>query len=232
LHALSDVSLGVGAGNVLGLIGPNGSGKTTLLNVLSGIFPPDAGRVRFLGRDIAGSTPHHIARAGIARTFQNIRLFHDLTVREHIEVAAIDPGSADVHDVVSWLGLEPVLEELGGNLAYGVQRRVEIARAAVRRPALLLLDEPAAGMNEAESDELLRDILAIRDRLRCCVVVVDHDLRLIMQLCERIHVLNEGRTVAEGEPQEVAVDPAVVEAYLGRPRADRSEPHEGDDDAG
>jgi len=235
LHALSDVSLGVGPGNVLGLIGPNGSGKTTLLNVLSGIFPPDAGRVRFLGRDIAGSTPHHIARAGIARTFQNIRLFHDLTVREHIEVAAVDPGSADVQDVISWLGLEPVLEELGGNLAYGVQRRVEIARAAVRRPALLLLDEPAAGMNEAESDELLRDILAIRDRLRCSVVVVDHDLRLIMQLCERIHVLNEGRTVAEGEPREVAVDPAVVEAYLGRPRSGAPEPHdpvEGDDDAG
>jgi len=231
LHALSGVSLGVGRGDVLGLIGPNGSGKTTLLNVLSGIFPPDAGRVRFLGRDIGGSTPHHIARAGIARTFQNIRLFPELTVREHIEVAAIDPGSADVHDVISWLGLEPVLEELGGNLAYGVQRRVEIARAAVRRPSVLLLDEPAAGMNEAESDELLRDILAIRDRLGCSVLVVDHDLRLIMQLCERIHVLNEGRTVAEGEPREVAVDPAVVEAYLGTPRKDASPPtdREGDD---
>jgi ABC-type branched-subunit amino acid transport system ATPase component len=125
-----------------------------------------------------------------------------------------------VHDVISWLGLEPVLEELGGNLAYGVQRRVEIARAAVRHPSLLLLDEPAAGMNEAESDDLLGDILAIRDRLGCSVVVVDHDLRLIMQLCERIHVLNEGRTVAEGEPREVATDPAVVEAYLGRPRTD------------
>jgi branched-chain amino acid transport system permease protein len=220
LHALSEVSLVVGQGNVLGLIGPNGSGKTTLLNVLSGIFPPDGGRVRFLGRDVGGATPHHIARAGISRTFQNIRLFHELTVREHIEVAAVDPGGSDTRDVVSWLGLRPVLEELGGNLSYGVQRRVEIARAAVRRPSLLLLDEPAAGMNEAESDELLRDILAIRDRLGCSVVVVDHDLRLIMQLCERIHVLNEGRTVAEGAPQEIATDPAVVEAYLGRPRTE------------
>lgn len=220
LHALSEVSLAVGQGNVLGLIGPNGSGKTTLLNVLSGIFPPDAGRVRLLGKDVGGSTPHHIARAGLARTFQNIRLFPELTVREHIEVAAIHPESPEVHDVISWLGLEPVLEELGGNLAYGVQRRVEIARAAVRHPSLLLLDEPAAGMNEAESDDLLGDILAIRDRLGCSVVVVDHDLRLIMQLCERIHVLNEGRTVAEGEPREVATDPAVVEAYLGRPRTD------------
>lgn len=225
LRALDGVDLSVSPGELVGLIGPNGSGKTTLLNVLSGVLQPDEGSVRLLGREVTGARAHRIARMGIARTFQNIRLFPDLTVLENIQAAAPDPGADDVARLVRTLALEPVLGELAGTLAYGVQRRVEIARAGVRRPAILLLDEPAAGMNEAESDELLESIHAIRNYLGCAVLIVDHDLHLIMRLCERIQVLNEGRTIAVGSPEEIARDPAVIEAYLGRPEEPwRSQP--------
>lgn len=218
LRALDGVDLAVGPRELLGLIGPNGSGKTTLLNVLSGVLQPDEGVVRLLGRDVTGLRAHRIARLGVARTFQNIRLFPELTVLENIQAAAPDPGAEEVARLVRILALEPVLDELAGTLAYGVQRRVEIARAGVRRPAILLLDEPAAGMTEAESDELLESIHAIRDHLGCAVLIVDHDLHLIMRLCQRIQVLNEGRTIAVGPPEEIARDPAVIEAYLGAPR--------------
>jgi branched-chain amino acid transport system permease protein len=216
LRALDGVDLRVEPGELVGLIGPNGSGKTTLLNVLSGVLRPDAGAVRLLGHDVTGARAHRISHMGIARTFQNIRLFPELTVLENIQAAAPEPGSGDVMRLVRTLALEPVLDELAGNLAYGVQRRVEIARAGVRRPSILLLDEPAAGMNEAESDELLEAIHTIRDHLGCAVLIVDHDLHLIMRLCERIQVLSEGRTIAVGSPEEIARDPAVIEAYLGR----------------
>ncbi len=217
LRALDGVDLAVAPGEIVGLIGPNGSGKTTLLNVLSGVLHPDEGTIHLLGRDVTGLRAHRIARMGVARTFQNIRLFPELTVIENIQAAAPDPGAEDVPRLARTLALEPVLDELAGTLAYGVQRRVEIARAGVRRPAILLLDEPAAGMNEAESDELLESIHAIRDHLGCAVLIVDHDLHLIMRLCQRIQVLNEGRTIAVGSPEEIARDPAVIEAYLGRP---------------
>lgn len=233
LRALDGVDLSVSPGELVGLIGPNGSGKTTLLNVLSGVLQPDEGSVRLLGRDVTGARAHRIARMGIARTFQNIRLFPELTVLENIQAAAPDPGADDVARLVRTLALEPVLGELAGTLAYGVQRRVEIARASVRRPAILLLDEPAAGMNEAESDELLESIHAIRNHLGCAVLIVDHDLHLIMRLCERIQVLNEGRTIAVGSPEEIARDPAVIEAYLGRPEEPkRSQPRSATGGAG
>jgi branched-chain amino acid transport system permease protein len=214
--AVQDVDLVVGPGEILGLIGPNGSGKTTLLNVISGVYAPTAGLIELLGRSIVGLPAHEIARAGIARTFQNIRLFSHLLVRENVEATA-PPGTSEatVDEVLDWLGLGVVQREKALNLPYGMQRRLEIARAVVRRPALLLLDEPAAGMNESESDELLRNIRRIRAALDCSVVVVDHDLRLIMELCDRIQVLDQGRTIATGRPDEVANDPAVVEAYLG-----------------
>ncbi len=219
LHALTGVDIEVRPKELVGLIGPNGSGKTTLLNVLSGVYAPEDGTVALLGHDVTGAPAHRIARSGIARTFQSIRLFPELTVLENIEAAALASDGTEVGRLVRTMGLEPVLGELAGNLSYGVQRRAEIARAGVRRPSLLMLDEPAAGMNEAESDDLLESIHAIRDHLGCAVLIVDHDLRLIMQLCERIQVLSEGRTIAVGSPEEVANDPQVIEAYLGSPSA-------------
>jgi branched-chain amino acid transport system permease protein len=214
--ALRDVDLVVSEGEILGLIGPNGSGKTTLLNLISGIYAPSEGSIVFEGAPIAGRRPYAIARVGLSRTFQNIRLFSQLTVRENVEATA-PPGTDEsgVDGVLERLGLTTAEGEKAVNLPYGMQRRLEIARAVIRRPRLLLLDEPAAGMNEAESDELLANIRRIRAALECSIVVVDHDLRLIMELCDRIQVLDQGSTIAVGEPAAVAQDPAVVSAYLG-----------------
>ena len=214
--ALDGVDVEVHDGEILGLIGPNGSGKTTLLNVVSGVQTPTDGRVVLLDTDVTGWSAHRVAARGLSRTFQNIRLFGQLTVRENVEAASpSDAGQADADDVLGWFGLEPVERQKAVNLPYGVQRRLEIARAVIRRPSVLLLDEPAAGMNESESDELLANIRRIRSTLGCAVVVVDHDLRLIMKLCDRIQVLDQGRTIAIGRPEEIASDPRVVEAYLG-----------------
>lgn len=216
--ALAGVDIAVRPGEILGLIGPNGSGKTTLLNVVSGVYMPTEGTIAFEGKEIGGRKPHQVAELGLSRTFQNIRLFAQLTVRENVE-AALPPGAdeARVDEVLAWFGLAAAEREKAINLPYGMQRRLEIARAVVRRPSLILLDEPAAGMNEAESDELLENIRRIRSSLSCSVVVVDHDLRLIMKLCDRIQVLDQGRTIALGRPREIAENPAVIEAYLGGP---------------
>jgi branched-chain amino acid transport system permease protein len=218
VDALAGVDIDVRPGEILGLIGPNGSGKTTLLNVVSGVSHPSRGRIVLEGREVAGLTAHRIAALGMSRTFQNIRLFAQLTVRENVEAAA-PPGTdeASVDGVLSSLGLTDLEREKAVNLPYGMQRRLEIARAVVRRPALILLDEPAAGMNEMESDELLENIRRIRSQLDCSMVVVDHDLRLIMKLCDRIQVLDQGRTIGTGTPREITEDPVVIEAYLGGP---------------
>ncbi len=216
ISALAGVDIDVEPGEILGLIGPNGSGKTTLLNVVSGVYPPSAGHIIFHDQEIGGRKAHQVADLGLARTFQNIRLFSQLTVRENIE-ATSPPGTDErsVDDVLEWFGLGPVQREKATNLPYGMQRRLEIARAVIRHPSLVLLDEPAAGMNESESDELLENIRRIRASLGCSVVVVDHDLRLIMKLCDRIQVLDQGQTIAAGLPGKVAKDPAVIQAYLG-----------------
>ena len=184
--------------------------------MVSGVYAPSAGHVVLRDEQIGGRAPHRVAKLGLSRTFQNIRLFGQLTVRENIEAAAA-PGTeaSRIDEILDWFGLGPVQREKAVNLPYGMQRRLEIARAVVRRPSLILLDEPAAGMNESESDDLLRNIRRIRGELGCSVVVVDHDLRLIMQLCDRIHVLDQGRTIALGAPRDIARDPAVIEAYLG-----------------
>lgn len=216
--ALGGVDISVRPGEILGLIGPNGSGKTTLLNVISGVYVPTEGSVVLNGRAIGGMKPHQVAALGLSRTFQNIRLFAQLTVRENVE-AATPPRtkSASVDEVLTWFGLDAAEREKAVNLPYGMQRRLEIARAVIRRPSVILLDEPAAGMNESESDELLENIRLIRSSLGCAVVVVDHDLRLIMKLCDRIQVLDQGGTIALGVPGEIAEDPAVIDAYLGGP---------------
>ena len=218
VDALSGVDIEVVSNEILGLIGPNGSGKTTLLNVVSGVSHATSGRIEVLGQNVGDTKPHAIAALGLSRTFQNIRLFSQLTVRENVEAAAPSgTTTAEVIGVLGWFELIDVQGEKAVNLPYGRQRRLEIARAVVRRPALLLLDEPAAGMNEAESDELLANIRRIGAELGCSVVVVDHDLRLIMQLCDRIQVLDQGRTIGLGTPSEIAQDPAVIEAYIGGP---------------
>jgi ABC-type branched-subunit amino acid transport system ATPase component len=222
VHALDGVSLTVQPGEILGLIGPNGSGKTTLLNVLSGIYPPTSGTVSCGGRDVTGRKPHVIAHLGVGRTFQNIRLFGHLTVRQNIEVGSVSGRKVegvdherDVDRLLSRFGLDPVAGKQALSLPYGAQRRVEIARALAGRPYFLLLDEPAAGMNESESDQMLATIVGVRADFGCGVLIVDHDLRLIMRLCERIHVLAEGRTLAEGTPAEVRADRQVIDVFLG-----------------
>jgi len=222
VHALDGVSLEVGSGEIVGLIGPNGSGKTTLLNVISGVYAPTSGSVRCDGRAVTGFRPNRIAHMGVGRTFQNIRLFGHLTVRKNVEVGSVSGHAttgvdhqADVDRLLQRFGLTTVADQQALSLPYGAQRRVEIARALAGRPYFLLLDEPAAGMNEAESDRLLETIMGVRKEFGCGILIVDHDLRLIMRLCERIHVLAEGRTLATGTPEEVRRDPDVIDVFLG-----------------
>jgi ABC-type branched-subunit amino acid transport system ATPase component len=221
VHALRKVSLRLGEGDVVGLIGPNGSGKTTFLNCLSGVFPPTTGRVALDGRPIP-RRGHAVARRGIVRTFQNIRLFGWLTALQNVEVGALGAGRArrgsshrHALQTLAQLGIDRLADRYAGTLSYGDQRRLEIARALAAEPRFLLLDEPAAGMNEAESAELGTAVQAIRKEHGCGVLVVEHDLRLIMRICDHVVVLNEGEVIASGSPGDVRTDPAVVAAYIG-----------------
>jgi branched-chain amino acid transport system permease protein len=219
LQALRGVTLELAAGEILGLIGPNGSGKTTLLNVISGLLRPTRGSVRILGTDTTGWPSHRVARLGVARTFQTVRLFAGLTVVENVLAAAPRRTfDADVAALLELFDLTAYRDDRAGTLPYGVQRRVEAARAAVRRPAVLLLDEPAAGMNEVESEQMLQIIARARELLDASVIVIDHDLRLVLRISNRVHVLNEGSTIAEGSPEFVSRNPKVLEAYLGTAR--------------
>lgn len=221
LRAVDKVSLEVRQGEILGLIGPNGSGKTTLLNVMSGLLPASGGRVFLDEIDITGWPPHRIAHKSIGRTFQTVHLFSALTVLENIEVAAVGAGMSRgrarerARSLLREFDMEGMAALPAGILAFGQQRRVEVARALAMEPRFALLDEPAAGLNERECDELLGLLGSIREKVRCGMLVVDHDMRLIMRLCERIHVLNYGRTIAEGSCEEVSQNPGVIEAYLG-----------------
>jgi branched-chain amino acid transport system ATP-binding protein len=216
VRALDGVSLELAEGEIVGLIGPNGSGKTTLLNLASGVLRPTAGRLRVGGTDATGRPPHAFARLGVGRTFQQIRLFRGMTVEENLRVGALARArDDDPAELLDQLGLVRDRDRDATTLAYGQQRRVEIARAVAGGPRFLLLDEPAAGMNEQESDALLTAIQRLRTERGCGVLIVDHDLRLIMRLCERIHVLADGRTIFEGAPEAVRRSEAVVSAYLG-----------------
>jgi branched-chain amino acid transport system permease protein len=224
LQALRAVNLELHAGEILGLIGPNGSGKTTLLNVLSGVLAPTNGQVRLGELDVTGWPAHRVAALGIARTFQNIRLFGQMTVLENVAVgAALHPERAGgaalrraARAMLAETGLSGIADRRASTLPYGVRRRLEIARALATRPRFLLLDEPAAGANETESDELRELIAGLRRSHGLGLLVVEHDLRLIMRLADHIVVLNEGRGIAVGTAAEVSTDPAVREAYLGR----------------
>ena len=227
LRAVDGASLSLRPGEILGLIGPNGSGKTTLLSVVAGALEATAGQVQLDGIDVTRLPAHRIARLGLGRTFQNIRLFRNLTVLENVQVALTAGGRraplrehlAAARALLAELDIEALADRTAGTLAYGQQRRLEIARALALDPAYLLLDEPAAGMNEAESDDLLSVLAGLRNARGIGLLVVDHDLRLIMRLCDRVVVLNKGQVIAEGAPEEIQKDPGVIEAYLGRRRA-------------
>ncbi|MEE8453624.1 MAG: ABC transporter ATP-binding protein [Limibaculum sp.] len=221
LHALDDVSLALAPGEILGLIGPNGSGKTTLLNAITGQVPLAAGRVMRGSIDLTGLAPREVAVRGVARSFQIVRLFNNLTVLENVMAAALihRAGRRAARDkalaLLAEFDLAGRANDLAIGLSYGDKRRVEIARALAADPVFLLLDEPAAGMNEGETAELLAILAELpRDR-GLGLLIIDHDMGLIMRLCERLHVLASGRTIAEGDTASVRANPAVIEAYLG-----------------
>ncbi|MPZ68477.1 MAG: ATP-binding cassette domain-containing protein [Actinobacteria bacterium] len=221
IKALDDVDVELREREVLGLIGPNGAGKTTLVNVLSGFQRLDEGSMQLNGANVTGWSPYRLARRGLARTFQGARLFKGLSVFENVEVGALGVGvgrreaKARAESLLSLLGLYGQADMPADSLAYGGQRRLEIARALALRPQFLLLDEPAAGLSELESDEMMSAILDFKKDSDCGVLIIEHDMRVIMSLCDRVHVLNYGKTIKVGTPAEVRADEGVLTAYLG-----------------
>jgi len=236
LRAVSDLNQTLEGGELMGLIGPNGAGKTTVFNLVSGFYRPSSGQIRFLDRDINGLRPHQVTALGIARTFQSIRLWNSLSVFENLCISQHHqlgygflasvlrtPGFATserrvkktAEEIMDLLGIRQCAREFPKNLPYWLQRRVEIGRALSLRPRLLLLDEPAAGMNPAEVGGIMETIRWIRDEFRLTILLIEHHMRVVMSVCENMKVLDFGETIAEGEPDEIRQNPRVIQAYLG-----------------
>ncbi|WP_347551591.1 ABC transporter ATP-binding protein [Pseudalkalibacillus hwajinpoensis] len=240
IQALTDVSFQVDKGEVFGLIGPNGAGKTTMFNIITSMFPPTAGEVVFTNKRLTGKKPYQITKDGVCRTFQNIRLFPEMSVLENVTVGQHCRTSSGVwsgvfklksqrmeeekikrraRELLHLVGLDEFEETFADNLAYGQQRRLEIARALASDPKLLLLDEPAAGMNEKETNDLFELIQKIK-KLNITILLIEHDMPLVMKVCDRMAVLNFGKKIAQGTPEEIRNNPAVIEAYLGQEEED------------
>ena len=237
LKAVDDFNLTIGKTEIAGLIGPNGAGKTTVFNLLTKVYEPTTGAVLINGQDLHGMSIVQASRLGIARTFQNIRLFDKMTVEENVRIGLHNQIKYDMFtgilrlprywkqekrqheramELLDIFGMQDLADEQAGSLPYGAQRRLEIVRALATEPKLLLLDEPAAGMNPHETEELMENIAKIRDRFQIAILLIEHDMSLVMGVCEGICVLNFGRVIAKGTADEIQANPAVIEAYLGK----------------